>query len=72
MDLTITQQNIHLLLPGKITTLAQFYAEDHNCSMLEAIHCIYNSSLYERLADESTKLWQLGATTLYSLGIAIK
>ena len=25
----ITQQNLYLLLPGKITTLAQFYAEDH-------------------------------------------
>ena len=26
---------------------------------------LYASPLYERLADESTKLCQLGATTLY-------
>ena len=65
MNLNITQHNLHLLLPSKITTLAQFYAEDHGCTMFEAIRHIYASPLYERLADESTKLWQLGATTLY-------
>ena len=41
------------------------YAEDHGCTMFEAIRHLYASPLYERLADESTKLWQLGATTLY-------
>ena len=61
----ITQQNLHLLLTGKITTLAPFYAEDHGCTMFEAIRHLYASPLYERLADESTKLCQLGATTLY-------
>ena len=35
------------------------------CTMFEAIRHLYASPLYERLADESTKLWQLGATTLY-------
>ena len=65
MNLNITQQNLYLLLPGKMTTLAQFYAEDHGCSMVEAIRQLYASPLYERLEDESTKLWQLGATTLY-------
>lgn len=61
----ITQQNLHLLLHGKITTLAKFYAEDHGCNMFEAIRHFYASPFYERLEDESTKLWQLGATTLY-------
>ena len=35
------------------------------CTMFEAIRHLYASPLYERLADESTKLWHLGATTLY-------
>mgnify|MGYP003470763464 CR=1 FL=1 len=65
MNLNITQQNLYLLLPGKMTTLAQFYAEDHGCSMFEALRRLYASPLYERLEDENTKLWQLGATTLY-------
>lgn len=67
MNLNITQDNLHLLLPGKVTALARFYAEDHNCTMLEAIRHIYSTSLYKQLSDESTKLWHLGAVTLYSM-----
>ena len=67
MNLNITQDNLHLLLPGKVTTLARFYAEDHNCTMLEAIRYIYSTPLYKQLSDESTKLWHLGAVTLYSM-----
>lgn len=65
MKLQISQHNLHLLLPGKITTLAQFYAEDHGCTMLEALRHIYASPLYKNIANESSKLWQLGATDLY-------
>lgn len=65
MDLNITQDNLYLLLPGKMTALAQFYAEDHDCSMLEALRKVYSTSLYKRVATESTKLWHLGATDLY-------
>ena len=67
MNLNITQYNLHLLLPGKVTALARFYAEDHNCTMLEAIRYIYSTPLYKQLSDESTKLWHLGAVTLYSM-----
>lgn len=65
MTLQITQHNLHLLLPGKVTSLAQFYAEDHGCTMLEALRHIYASPLYKNIANESSKLWQLGATDLY-------
>ena len=67
MNLNITQDNLHLLLPGKVTALARFDAEDHNCTMLEAIRYIYSTPLYKQLSDESTKLWHLGAVTLYSM-----
>jgi len=67
MNLNITQDNLSLLLPGKITKLAQFYTEDHHCSMLEAIRYIYSTPFYKELTDESTKLWHLGAVTLYSM-----
>jgi len=65
MNLNITQDNLYLLLPGKLTALAQFYAEDNGCTMLEALRHVYASELYTRLSDESTKLWHLGATELY-------
>ena len=67
MNLTITQDNLHLILPGKVTGLACFYAEDHHCSMLEAVHYIYSTPLYRQLSDESTKLWHLGAVALYDM-----
>lgn len=65
MDLNITQENLYLLLPGKMTALAQFYAEDHGCSLLEALRKMYSTSLYKDMATESTKLWHFGVTDLY-------
>ena len=67
MNLEITQENLYLLLPGKVAAIAGFYADDHHCSMLEAIRYVYSSPLYQRLSDESTKLWHLGAVSLYEL-----
>jgi len=66
MNLNITQDNLYLLLPGKVAKLAQFYAEDHKCSMLEALRYIYTSPLYKKMSDENTKLWQQGNVTLYN------
>ena len=65
MNSPINQQNLYLLLPGKISALAQFYAEDHECSILDAIRYIYTTSLYKNLSNESSKMWHLGATALY-------
>jgi len=64
MNLNITQQNLHLLLPGKVTALAQFYAEDHHCTMLQAIRHIYSTPLYKQLSDESTSTGSAQARTL--------
>ena len=41
------------------------FALAHNMTAQEAFRYLYASPLYERLADESTKLWQLGANPLY-------
>lgn len=65
MNLNITQENLPLLLPGKMVALAQFYAEDKRCTLIEALRQVYSSPLYQRLSKESTKLWHLGATELY-------
>ena len=67
MNLNITQDNLNLILPGKLTALAGFYAEDHRCSMLEALRYLYSTPLYKMLTDESTKLWHLGPVALYAM-----
>lgn len=65
MNLNITQQNLYLLLPSKMSWLANMLAEDKGITIVEAMKMLYTSSFYTRLADESTKLWHLGPVALY-------
>ena len=63
--MSITQQNLYLLLPSKMSWLATMLADDRGISIVEAMTILYSSSFYARLADESTKLWHLGPVALY-------
>lgn len=65
MELNITQQNLYLLLPSKMSWIANMLADDRGISIAEAMKILYMSSFYARLADESTKLWHLGPVALY-------
>lgn len=65
MNLDITNENLYLLLPCKISRVVQIYAHEHNLSLIEAMRCFYYSNTYKRLADESTKLWHYGPVALY-------
>ena len=53
MNLNITQENLYLLLPSKMSWLATMLADDKGISIVEAIKILYTSSFYTRLADES-------------------
>ncbi len=61
----ITQDNLYLILPSKISWLAGMLAEDKGISVVEAIQRVYSSKLYKRLQIESTKMWHLGPVALY-------
>lgn len=63
--MSITQNNLYLLLPSKMSWLAVMLSEDKGISIVEAMTILYSSSFYARLADESTKLWHLGPVALY-------
>ncbi len=63
--MSITQENLYLLLPSKMSWLAMMLSEDKGISIVEAMKLLYSSSFYTRLADESTKLWHLGPVALY-------
>ncbi len=54
-NLTITQQNVYLLLPSKMSWMANMLAEDRGISIVEAMKILYSSEMYARLEDESTK-----------------
>ena len=65
MNLTVTQDNLYLFLPSKVSWMAEMLAEDENIDIVEAVSKIYNSDVYKRLENEETKLWHLGPVDLY-------
>lgn len=65
MNLTINQNNLYLLLPSKLSWLANMLVDEKGISLPEAMIKLYSSELYEKLEDESTKTWHLGPVALY-------
>lgn len=60
----ITNENLYLLLPGKVTQMALIYSKKFNVKILDAIRTIYRSNTYKELEREETKLWHLGPVAL--------
>lgn len=65
MNLTINQDNLYLLLPSKMSWLANMLVEDENISIVDSIKRLYTSDMYKKLENESTKAWHLGPVALY-------
>lgn len=65
MSREITNKNLHLLLPGKVSQLARIYVEENGGTMLDALRAFYASSTYLKLEKEETKLWNWGPVALY-------
>ena len=64
-NLEVTQKNVHLLLPSKLSWMANMLAEDKGITIVEAMKLLYSSEVYARLENESTKAWHLGPVALY-------
>ncbi len=64
-DRKITQSNLYLILPGKVSKMAAMYAADTGLSVLEAMKRIYKSKTYKLLEREDSKLWHYGPVALY-------
>mgnify|MGYP003429816037 FL=1 len=65
MNLEISQDNLYLLLPGKIAWMTEMLMEDNDVSIIDAIREIYSSATYKKLETESSKIWHLGPVALY-------
>lgn len=63
----VTQENLYLLLPSKVSWLAQMMCEERKISTLDAIRCIYSSEVYKNLEKEDTKWWHQGPVALYEM-----
>lgn len=63
--MNVTQENLYLLLPSKVSRLAVMLEEDDGSSLTQAVEQVYASALYRDLEREDTKLWHLGPVALY-------
>jgi hypothetical protein len=65
MNLDITQENLYLILPSKVSRMAEMLAEDSGKSIVQAVKEVYFSDVYKQLEQEHTKQWHLGPVALY-------
>lgn len=65
MNLDITQDNIYLILPSKVSRMAEMLAADSGKSIVQAVKEVYFSDVYKQLEQEHTKQWHLGPVALY-------
>ena len=63
----VTQKNVHLFIPNKVSKICSELARTENLSLNESILKFYNSSAYEILSRESSKLWQEGWVYVYQM-----
>ncbi|MCQ2215890.1 MAG: hypothetical protein MJZ31_08240 [Bacteroidales bacterium] len=64
MNGEITQENLYLLLPGKVTDTSVILAREKNEGILEAMLEFYHSETYKKLEKEETKMWHYGPVAL--------
>lgn len=64
-DGTVSDENLYLLLAGKISHVANMMMKDKGIGLVDAVKEIYNSEVYKKLEDEKTKFWYLGPVALY-------
>ena len=61
----ITQENLYLILPCKVSRVADMLAAERHISTLDAMRLVYSSAMYKELEQESTKRWHEGPVSLY-------
>ena len=63
----ITQKNVRIFLPYKISKICNYICIKEHISAQKAVAQFYKSKTARLLGDESTKLWQLGWVALYEM-----
>ncbi|MBQ9649422.1 MAG: hypothetical protein IJV25_03280 [Prevotella sp.] len=63
----ITDKNVFLLLPGKVSAVVGKYVDENAVDLLDGLRKFYNSMTYKNLECEQTKMWHLGPVALYQM-----
>ena len=61
----VTQDNLYLLLPSKVSWIADMLCTEEHINVVEAMRRIYSSAMYKQLEQERTKRWFEGPVSLY-------
>lgn len=65
MSVEIRQKNLYLLIPSKVSLVADFIADKENTYIVDAVRQFYDSKTYCRLEHEATKMWHMGPVAIY-------
>ena len=63
----ITQKNVHLFIPFKVSKISVQIAKNENLPIAKAVAKFYRSNTAKLLEDESRKLWHDGWVGIYDL-----
>lgn len=63
----VTQENVHILIPYKVSKICSQIASERQIPLTRAIADFYKSNTARLLEDEGSKLWQEGWVGLYDL-----
>ena len=63
----VNQENISTMVSMITPDILRMLIEDRGIVWQEASELLYNSTLYNALEDESTKLWHLSSAALYDM-----
>lgn len=61
----ITQENVHIFIPLKVSKICSELCRMKHISAIEAVRLFYASQTSAMLADESTKMWCEGWVSIY-------
>ena len=67
MSGVVTQENLHLFIPGKAAGVAMLIANAEGLTVEEALFKFYSTETYRRLEREQTKYWHYSAAQLYQI-----
>lgn len=63
----ITQDNVRLFIPYKVSKICDYICRREHVSPQQAIMQFYRTRTARLLGEESSKLWQLGWVALYEM-----
>jgi len=63
----MTQDAINLAIAGIVPGIIELLMEKRHVGWQDAAELLYNSTLYEAMEDDSTKLWHLSPLALFDM-----